>query len=140
MGTMSSTTKKTRMTIQRRIILEEVKKVKSHPTADEVHSLVRKKIPKISLGTIYRNLERMTEDSQIRRLEWSGTQRRYDGNLSDHHHLRCLICGEVEDVAVRPWPKLEEALARETRYEIVGYRLEFSGVCPACGPRPPTSS
>ncbi len=55
----------------------------------------------------------MTEDSQIRRLEWSGTQRRYDGNLSDHHHLRCLICGEVEDVAVGPG-RTGRGLARET--------------------------
>ncbi len=66
---METMEKKTRTTKQRQVILEEIKKVSSHPTADEVHALVRKKLPKISLGTIYRNLEFLAGQNQILRLD-----------------------------------------------------------------------
>ena len=70
---------KSRMTHQRRIILEELRNTRSHPTADEVYEIVRKRIPKISLGTVYRNLELLSESGVIQKLEIGGTQKRFDG-------------------------------------------------------------
>ncbi len=124
--------KKTRTTKQRLVILEEIRKVSSHPTADEVHALVRKKLPKISLGTIYRNLELMAGQNQILRLDGTGNQRRYDGNTDDHFHLRCVQCGQVKDLLIDYPQEMEKKVALETDYELLSCRLEFVGLCPRC--------
>lgn len=129
---METKEKKIRTTKQRQVILEEIKKVSSHPTADEVHALVRKKLPKISLGTIYRNLEFLAGQNQILRLDGAGNQRRYDGNTADHFHLRCVQCGQVKDLLIDYPQEMEEKVALETDYELLGCRLEFVGLCPRC--------
>jgi Fur family transcriptional regulator, ferric uptake regulator len=129
---MESNQKKTRITKQRQVILEEIRAVYSHPTADEVHALVRKKLPRISLGTIYRNLEFMAAQNQILRLDWAGSPRRYDGNTADHFHLRCVRCGRVQDLLLDYPRGLEKKVAAETDYELLGCRLEFVGHCPRC--------
>jgi len=132
---MEAKEKKTRTTKQRQVLLEEIKKVCTHPTADEVHALVRKKLPKISLGTIYRNLEFMAGQNQILRLDWAGNQRRYDGNTADHFHLRCVQCGQVKDLLIDYPQEMEKKVALETDYELLGCRLEFVGLCPRCQPK-----
>ena len=129
---METKEKKTRSTKQRQVILEEIKKVHSHPTADEVHALVRKTLPKISLGTIYRNLEFLAGQNQILRLDWAGSQRRYDGNTAAHFHLRCVQCGQVKDLLIDYPQEMEKKVALETDYDLLGCRLEFVGLCPGC--------
>ena len=69
--------KKTRMTRQRRVILEEIRRTNSHPAADEIYERVRKRLPRISLGTVYRNLDVLCELGEIQRLELSGAMKRY---------------------------------------------------------------
>ena len=73
---------KMRLTTQRQVILEELGKVKSHPTANEVYDMVRKRLPRIGLGTVYRNLELMAESGMILKLEVGGTQKRFDATAS----------------------------------------------------------
>ena len=68
----------TRMTRQRMVILEELRKVKTHPTADELYAMVRTRMPRISLGTVYRNLDFLTESKEILKLESAGSIRRFD--------------------------------------------------------------
>jgi Fur family ferric uptake transcriptional regulator len=120
------------MTRQRRVILEQLRKVVSHPTADEVYAMVRRRLPRISLGTVYRNLEILAEGGAIRRLDMAGRQRRYDGNLEHHYHVRCVRCGRVGDVVSRPLPELDNAFRGSSDYEIIGHRLELVGLCPRC--------
>ena len=121
-----------RMTRQRQIILEELKKDYSHPTASVVYQKVRRRLPQISLGTVYRNLEILSEQGLIKKLELSGTQKRFDGTLSDHYHVRCLKCGQISDVHIESIKALEEKLRATCDYEIIGHRLEFIGLCPKC--------
>jgi len=120
------------ITKQRKIILEELKKTASHPTADEVFLMVRQRLPRISLGTVYRNLELLSENGMIQKLDWSGRQKRYDGNFDNHYHIRCLNCGRVDDVLIKPFSVVEETFRTHTDYEIMGYRLEVFGLCANC--------
>jgi Fur family ferric uptake transcriptional regulator len=94
--------------------------------------MVRKRIPKISLGTIYRNLEILSGNGQIQKLEGGGAQRRFDGNTGTHYHLRCVVCGQVMDLTTHPLKEIEKAIFKLVDYEIIGYKLELVGVCPAC--------
>lgn len=129
-----------RMTKQRRIILEELSKVKTHPTADEVHRLVRRRIPNISLGTVYRNLDVLSESGFIRKLELGGVQRRFDGLTEDHYHVRCVKCGRVDDVPISPLPGVEQSARRLSGYRILSHSLEFVGLCPRCSEEAPEYS
>ena len=125
-------TKHTRTTQQRMLILEELRSQKNHPSADEIYDRVRKKLPRISLGTVYRNLEQLAEFGLIRRLELGGSQRRYDGDTAVHHHVRCLKCGRVDDISGEAPGDLKKGVCKTCDYEIVGYRLEYLGLCPRC--------
>ncbi len=120
-----------RMTRQRRIILEELRKVDTHPTADQLYLSVRDRLPRISLATVYRNLELLVREGLIQRLEFGGSQKRFDSNPEEHHHLRCLSCGEVRDSSARI-PALQRAAHQSGGYEITGYHLEFTGFCARC--------
>ena len=124
--------KQSRMTKQRRVILEEVRKLKTHPTANEVYEIVRERLPKISLGTVYRNLDLLSECGEITRLETCGSQYRFDGNTDNHYHVRCVRCGRVDDLDGVSISVPEAVVRRSVDYDIVGHRLEFLGICPQC--------
>ena len=126
-----STTKMPRLTKQRKVILEELRKVDTHPTADEVFAMVRSKLPKISLGTVYRNLEIMSTEGLIQKIDYTGGQKRFDGNPEVHAHVRCVECGRVGDVHHAPHSNLAE-LAGRTEFTILGCRLDYYGLCPKC--------
>ena len=124
-----------RMTRQRQVILEELRKVSTHPGADEIYTMVRRRMPRISLGTVYRNLEVLSELGEIRKIEMGGTLKRFDGKSDDHYHIRCMICQRVVDAPVKLMPNLEKSLNGKTDFEILGHRLEFVGICPECQKR-----
>jgi len=120
------------MTRQRRFILEEVRKCNMHPTADQIYQRVRRRLPRISLGTVYRNLELLSEEGLIQKLELGGTQRRYDSEAKNHYHDRCIHCDEVEDMPIKPLTAIEKDLSNFGNYQILGHQLEFLGICPRC--------
>ncbi len=121
-----------RLTTQRQIILEELGKVTSHPTANEVYDMVRKRLPRIGLGTVYRNLELMAESGIILKLEVGGTQKRFDATVENHYHIRCSSCGKVDDIEIPVQDQINAMAAEATDYEILGHHIEFSGVCKDC--------
>ena len=122
----------TRMTRQRAVILEELRKLKSHPTADELYSIVRERLPRISLGTVYRNLDFLADSGEIRRLEAAGSTKRFDGDSSHHQHVRCIYCGRIGDVeAVQQAPTVEGMHAMGFA-SILSSRVEYDGVCEIC--------
>ncbi|MGV1100205.1 Fur family transcriptional regulator [Thiovibrio sp. JS02] len=121
-----------RITKQRQLILDELCSVTSHPTADELYQMVRKRLPKISLGTVYRNLEIMSDCGIIQKLDIGGTQKRFDGNASTHYHVRCSQCGRVDDLNIPPDFNVEKTASKLTRFKILRHRLEFTGLCPDC--------
>jgi Fur family ferric uptake transcriptional regulator len=121
-----------RNTRQRQVVLEELKRCAWHPTAAELYEFARRRLPKLSLGTVYRNLELLAADGVIQNLETSGTESRFDGNPERHHHVRCVRCGRVDDVHGVPADLVKASFRSSNGYEIIGHRLEFAGICPAC--------
>lgn len=121
-----------RMTPQREIILKILNEKNIHPTADEVFRTVRERLPRISLGTIYRNLELMTEQGLIKVTGQGGIQRRYEGNIKEHYHLKCVSCGRLEDASVETISFPDDSLREKSDFKILGHNLEFLGLCPEC--------
>jgi len=121
-----------RNTRQREVILEELRKLHCHPTATGLYEIVRRQLPKVSLGTVYRNLELLSQMGIVRKLGFSGSEARFDGDVADHGHIRCIRCGRVEDVGGGP---LDPAVSEDhdcRGYEVLGHRLELLGICPDC--------
>ena len=121
-----------RLTTQRQIILEELSKVKTHPTANEVYDMVRKRLPRIGLGTVYRNLELMAESGIILKLEVGGTQKRFDATTDLHYHIRCVDCGKVDDIELPVQYQINDSASANTSYEVLSHHIEFTGTCEAC--------
>ncbi len=124
-----------RLTTQRQIILEELAKVKTHPTASELYDMVRKRLPRIGLGTVYRNLELMADSGMILKLEVGGTQKRFDATTDEHYHIRCAGCGRVDDINMPVIKHLVAEAGAITAYTIIGHHVEFTGICSACQKR-----
>ena len=120
------------MTIHLKIILDEPRAVKSHPTADELFGIVKKKLPNISLGTVYRNLETLSAKGIIRKLDSGGLPMRCDGRVEEHCHVRCERCGKLGDLALEPDERMRETAGRLSGYSITGYTLVFRSICRAC--------
>jgi Fur family ferric uptake transcriptional regulator len=124
---------KTRTTRQRQLILKELRKVTSHPTADELYAMVRERMPHISLGTVYRNLELLAAGHEILKLESAGNTRRFDGNTRPHRHVRCVNCGCVADVPCPSDPDDPDVEGiKVDGFMITAARVEYDGLCLAC--------
>ncbi|MGX9365744.1 Fur family transcriptional regulator [Desulfoplanes sp. PS50] len=128
---MNVSTPARRLTKQRKIILEKLCAVTSHPTADEIYDMVRKELPKISLGTVYRNLEVLNADGHIQIIRAPGGQKRFDGNTTPHHHVVCIHCGAVGDVFNTPDCLVDQTNLVST-FTILGQTTTFYGICPEC--------
>jgi Fur family ferric uptake transcriptional regulator len=124
-----------RMTHQREVILEELDRCRSHPTADELYALVRSRLPRISLATVYRNLEQMSEAGLVKKLAFAGCQNHFDGNVKEHNHIRCRVCGKVADLEAVDSFAPEHLVPGDCGYEDVSCLVEFTGICPACSGR-----
>ena len=121
-----------RSTQQRMVLLEELRSKNNHPSADELYARVRQRLPRISLGTVYRNLEVLSQLCEIQKLELSGSLKRYDGVCGKHYHIRCVQCNRVDDAPIAPLNQVENELYGTTVFEIIGHNLEFTGLCPDC--------
>ena len=125
---------KYRMTKQKRVILDVLKATKSHPTADWVYDKVKKKIPNISLGTVYRNLNILKSQGEIIELCYGKGFSRYDGNSSEHYHFTCESCGKVLDVETLIDKELDLDVTQRMGVKVDRHRLEFYGTCGDCLP------
>lgn len=121
-----------RMTNQREVILQELTKSCAHLTADDLYDLVRKQVPRISLATVYRNLEILSERGVIVKLGVGGRQNRYDADTSLHHHIHCVKCYRVDNLDGYTSEVEMNDMAVHGQYVITGYRLDVSGICPEC--------
>lgn len=121
-----------RMTGQRVAILEILASCTSHPTADIIYERVKKKVPNISLGTVYRNLGILRDQKLILELNISRGLSRYDYNTSQHYHILCVKCSKLEDVKVPALDHIEIKTALATGYQVLNHQIQFVGLCPEC--------
>ena len=131
-----------RETKQRQMVLQAVQARTDHPTADRILSDVHKLDPKISHGTVYRNLNLLCEDGLLCHVRVPGADR-YDLRTDLHYHMFCVRCKKVSDAPHPYKPYLDEEIAKQSGYKIIRHRLIFEGVCPDCqgkGIRPVTES
>lgn len=120
-----------RETKQRQMVLQAVQARKDHPTADQIFNDVHKLDPKISHGTVYRNLNLLCEEGLICHVRVPGADR-YDLRTDLHYHMFCVKCKKVIDAPHPYKPYLDEEIAKRSGYKIIRHRLIFEGVCPEC--------
>jgi len=119
----------TRNTIQKDLIRRAVMTL-DHPTADAIYQAVSEENPSISRATVYRNLNTMAADGDVKRIPVADSPDIYDRTLMDHYHLRCIHCGAIRDI---PYFSVDSILPKEIGdYEILGQELVFLGICPNC--------
>lgn len=117
-----------RNTKQRELILNIINKSYSHFNAYEVYGLCKEKIPNISLGTVYRNLNSLVEDKCIRLIKIDDVSQRYDRIDDKHAHFICIRCGIIKDVHDRYF---EDDFSIDGNM-VIDYEIDFKGICNEC--------
>jgi Fe2+ or Zn2+ uptake regulation protein len=120
------------LTSQRRAVLESLKDFKGHPSAEEVYLVVKKKNPRVALGTVYQALSVLEDIGLIEAKRWSESPVRYDLNTEPHHDIRCVRCGEVTEIPGVEFEDFTTRIRENTPYEVTNASLVIEGVCPAC--------
>ena len=115
---------------QREAILQVLRSTDTHPSASAVYNEVRKLIPNISLGTVYRNLAALAEDGSVLSLSVGDGYEHFDGDASAHLHLHCRRCGRISDVALERDVLGEKAASCGFSPETCAYVIY--GVCSGC--------
>ena len=121
-----------RYTIQRSLVLEAVKEMQCHVTADEVYEKIAKKHPDISRGTVYRNLNLLSTIGEIRKVEMPSGAALYDHLCHDHYHAKCVKCGRVFDVAMEFITDLENGIKDTQGLIFTGHDIIFKCICREC--------
>ncbi len=121
-----------RNTIQKELILEAVRELKRHLTADEVYEYITKEHPTIGKGTVYRNLNILAEEGAIRKVEVPDGPDCFDFTLKNHYHVKCLKCGKVYDVDMDVLPDLLDKIHDTHGMQFVAYDIFFKGICASC--------
>lgn len=121
-----------RKSIQRDAILRVINHTTTHPGADWIYDQVRKEIPNISLGTVYRNLKLLAQAGEIKELDIPGISSRFDGRTSNHHHLICEECGRIFDMEESVDRTIEIRIAQKTGFKVKMQYLKFIGLCSDC--------
>lgn len=121
-----------RKSTQRDAILRVIKNTTTHPDADWIYVQVRKEIPNISLGTVYRNLKLLAQAGEIKELDIPGSSSHFDSMTRTHHHLICEKCGFIFDMDESIDPAIEAKVARKTGFKVKTQYIKFIGICSDC--------
>lgn len=120
------------LTSQRAAVYEYLSRVTHHPTAEEIFLRIKSDLPKISLATVYKNLEALAACGAITKLTYGDASARYDVRTDKHHHTRCLACGRIWDVEAGADSSAFEGVKTQAGFRVEGYRLEILGRCRDC--------
>ena len=117
---------------QREMILNQVINFPIHPTADQVYSALKTDNPNLSLGTVYRNLNLLSEMGQLLKIKIADGSDRFDARLDDHYHIVCDKCNKVYDVELNLLKDLENVISTSFGHKLTEVSLTLRGICNAC--------
>jgi Fe2+ or Zn2+ uptake regulation protein len=120
------------LTSQRRAVLEALSEAKGHPSAEDVYLIVKRKNPRVALGTVYQALSVLEEVGVIGSKRWAESPTRYDLNVEPHLDIRCTRCGEVSEVPGITLGGVEESIRNNTPYLVTRATMVVEGLCPTC--------
>jgi len=125
----------TRVTRQKEAILRAALASGEHPTADMIYAAVRRELPRISLGTVYRNLQRLVAEGRMSLApiqDDSGRSARFDPETRPHDHFVCHGCKRIYDVARDPVRAGDLAALEMQGFHVTAHTLAVYGLCPPC--------
>jgi Fur family peroxide stress response transcriptional regulator len=121
-----------RMTDQRRAVYDVLTGKRDHPTAVEVFTRVRERMPSISLATVYNCLETLTDCGLAKTVTDERGPARYCPNLQEHAHFFCETCGGVSDIPLRSRRRPEDVWEFPENLTVSRHEIAFRGLCPKC--------
>jgi Fur family peroxide stress response transcriptional regulator len=119
-------------THQRTEIYRELARTNEHPDAETIYARVRKRIPAISLDTVYRTLRLLEKEGLITRVGPLGEKMRFDANTDRHHHFVCTRCGFIRDLYNEKWDGLRAPSDVMAMGKVNSVHIEFRGLCKKC--------
>lgn len=120
-----------RNTIQRALVLDAVRRLHNHATAEEVYRMIVEEHPSVGKGTVYRNLSILADEGEILKIEIPDAADRFDDNVQTHYHLRCDGCGRIFDVDIEV-PDLCQDVRDKADMDFQSFELLFRGLCSEC--------
>ena len=124
-----------KITPQRLSIYEELRKSKEHPSVDLIYKKIRTKFPHISFDTVYRTMLTFSQIGLVRVVEGYGDTKRYDPNVKQHHHFRCVECHKIVDFHNKAYDQLEVPTEMDRGYKVLDKKVVLEGLCPSCSKR-----
>jgi Fe2+ or Zn2+ uptake regulation protein len=125
-------TRGSNFTRQRASVFEYLSRAGHHPTAEEVFLAVKQELPKISLATVYKNLESLVACGAASKLTYGDSAARYDIRADHHYHSRCLKCGRITDIDPEAEDQLLKLIKTPGGFKVEDLRVELVGYCKNC--------
>lgn len=122
------------LTSQRTAVFDYLSRVEHHPTAEDVFLAVKAELPKISLATVYKNLEALVACGAASKLTYGDAAARYDIRTDHHYHSRCLGCGRIADLEPQGGEEMARLVKTPAGFKVEDYRIEVIGYCKDCKP------
>ena len=121
-----------KVTPQRLAIYEVLVNTKEHPSAEMIFNQLQTYYPTMSLATVYKTIEILKEIGLVQVLNVGEDSFRYDANVENHPHIRCMVCKRVVDIEEVDASEFIDKIKGKTAYQITGQQFYFYGVCPNC--------
>jgi len=121
-----------KVTLQRLAVYQALLETKSHPSAEMVCRGVRQTFPTISLDTVNRTLLTLNDIGAAFIVEGSGDAKRFDGNVEDHQHFKCVQCKHIYDIFHEPFNHIETPQGLNKKFKVLRKTVYFEGICDGC--------
>ncbi len=126
------TTARKSITKRQAVILKELRKLTSHPTAARFYENVKKRFPRMNLGQLTRDLDALVDKGLVQQVRAKRGAKKYDGNARSHYHVVCMRCNRMDDISINLIGAIDRAVALDSRYEIIDHAVIFYGLCMKC--------
>ncbi|MBN1561872.1 transcriptional repressor [candidate division KSB1 bacterium] len=124
--------KKFRTSKQRNRMLQLLRATDSHPTAEWLYEKLKMEFPRLSLGTVYRNLSLLIDMGLVKKIHFGSSFDRFEANTAPHYHLICERCGKIFDFDLPVDKDILEHAKQRTTFAIRYHKIEFYGICESC--------